>query len=304
VKDDLTEDYLSGIFDVLAKNTSVESLSISFSQDISLNLKDPNSLRFIEKNSTLKTLNFSSLAFETIEMTILNDALMKNNSITSLDLSHSNFCGPFEFLKNGTLKKFEFISIWNHYLSIDENEFLQNLKSSNSLTHLDLSSRLFVGVEIDKKKIQALIEVLESHQSITSLTMNYILNIEFQKLLNNPKLEELSLDGSATFFDGIIVALNSNLTIKRLNLSNTQFNSKMDWDNFKLTNKSLQTFKMSGNKFDFSKNFNLFKELLNIPSLEEFCIKFNKIGKIGVEYLSDFLRHNSTLLKLEINGNL
>jgi hypothetical protein len=89
-----------------------------------------------------------------------------------------------------------------------------------------------------------------------------------------------------------------------LNLSNSEFYSKLDSNEFKIINKSLQTFNMSGNKFDFSENFNLFKELLNIPSLEEFCIKFNKIGKIGVDYLSDFLTHNSTLLKLEFNGNL
>jgi hypothetical protein len=61
------------------------------------------------------------------------------------------------------------------------------LKSSNSLTLLDLSSRPFDGVKVDNEKIKALIEVLENHQSITSITMNNIQKIEFQKLLNNPK---------------------------------------------------------------------------------------------------------------------
>jgi hypothetical protein len=108
---------------VAQTNASVESLSISFSRDISLNLKDPNSLRFIEKNSTLKTLNFSSLTFKINEMSILNDVL-KNNTINSLVLSQSNFCGPFEFLKNGILEKLDFSSIWSIYPLIKESEFL------------------------------------------------------------------------------------------------------------------------------------------------------------------------------------
>jgi hypothetical protein len=304
VIDSLTKDYLSQIFNALATNTSVECLNVSFSQEISLNLKDSNSLRFIEKNSTLKTLNLSSITFQINEMTILNETLMKNNSITSLDLSQSNFCGPFDFFQNGTLKKFEFRSIWENYNSIKDVEFLQNLKSSDSLIDLDFSSNLFETINVDKEKFEALLEVLEGHRSITNLTMNYIRKTGLQRLLKNPKLEKLTLEGIVSLIDDFFMALNSNVTLKHLNISYSSFNPTIDWNEIKITNQSLQKFEMTGNNFNFSKNFNLFKELLKIPLLEEFCVKFNKIGKNGVEYLSDFLKYNSTILKLEFNGNL
>jgi hypothetical protein len=317
VKDTPFEGYLDEIFNSLEINKSVENLSITLSQinAVPLNLEDSNSLKFIEKNSSLKRLNFSSLTFSKIEMNILNEALMGNKSVTTLDLSQSNFSGPFEFLKK--MKSFSFESIWK--LVEDTDNFFQNLRESTSLTHLDLSMRFFDPKQIKDQVMEDFIEIMENHTSIISLVMKNNKMMNFQNLLNNPILEELTLEGSVISFENILIKLNSNKTLKKLNISNNKiinstftwsnsdelfnfFDTKFNWDEFKVTNKTLQKIQMTGNKFNFSKKFNLFKELLNIPSLEEFCIKFNKIGRNSVEYLCDFLKENSTLLKLEFNG--
>jgi hypothetical protein len=302
VKTDLSNNYLDEIFNALATNTSVEYLQLSISK-ISLNLKDPNSLRFIEKNSTLKTLNFSMLIFTISEMNILNETLMKNKSIKTLDLSGSNFTGPFEFLENENLKEFIFQPIWKN-LDQKADEFHEKLKSNHSLTHLDLSMGMFDFMEI-KNQMKDLNEVLENHPSIKSLVMKYIKEINIKQLLKNPIFEELTFQGRKNILislDDIVTGLNSNRTLKCLNITNSTIISSLNLDSLKITNKSLQKIQMTGNQFDFSKNFNLFKELLNIPSLEEFYVRFNKIGRVGVEYLCDFLKFNSTLLKLEFNG--
>jgi Ran GTPase-activating protein (RanGAP) involved in mRNA processing and transport len=46
------------------------------------------------------------------------------------------------------------------------------------------------------------------------------------------------------------------------------------------------------------------KELLAIPSLEEFSIYGNEIGRNGLDFICEFLKNNSTLLKLNISGKI
>jgi hypothetical protein len=59
-------------------------------------------LKFIEKNSTLKELDFSFISFTDQEMKIFNKSLMVNESLTNLDISYSNFVGLYEFLRKIT----------------------------------------------------------------------------------------------------------------------------------------------------------------------------------------------------------
>jgi hypothetical protein len=59
---------------------------------------------------------------------------------------------------------------------------------------------------------------------------------------------------------------------------------------------------MEENDFDFSNNIHLLKELLNIPSLKELNIKQNDLGINGVEFICEYLKRNSNLLKLAFDS--
>jgi hypothetical protein len=118
------------IFDSLSRNQSIEELKVACMDYDRLKLRFP--LDFIEKNTTLKSLDLSNVEkFSGSEKMLLNDALMKNNSLNELNLSFSDFQGPFEFLKKKNLKKFTFLGIW---------------ESSKQKSYKDKS--LWVGIEI------------------------------------------------------------------------------------------------------------------------------------------------------------
>jgi hypothetical protein len=239
------EEYLDNIFDALSVNTSIETFNLR----LGMNLKDSNSLKFIEKNSTLKNLTFEHLKFKNNEMLILNDCLVKNDSIEFLNLSVSNFQGPFEFLKKKNLKIFKYHDIWD---SLDFNEiddFLKNMKSNTSLVDLDLSMSM---KKIERNKINELIEILKDHENIESISMaDYQFEnpepIDFYKLLKNPKLKELKLNGSfgtSKELEKLFFALNENENLTNLHISN--ISNYPDWDHVKLTNKTLKKLIISG----------------------------------------------------------
>jgi hypothetical protein len=145
-----------GILDSFSTNKNIESLKISMENITPWKLNNSNSLRFIEQNSTLKTLSLQYFQFDEIEMKILNDSLMGNNSLKDLDLSFSNFQGPFKFLKNNNLNNFTFMETWSSLESIHFLDFCAHLKSNSSLIHLNLSKIQFFinSFELVHGKIQ------------------------------------------------------------------------------------------------------------------------------------------------------
>jgi hypothetical protein len=240
------------IVDLFSTNKSVEYLQFANSDRFKLNLKDFNSLRFIEKNSTLKTLNLSFIQFNEVEMKVLNESLKMNSTLNSLDFSHSNFEGPFDFLGQNNLKKFSYIGIWNTE-EIYFKRFYQNLKSS-SLQFLDLSmdyEKIFVsGIEIEDVGI--FIDVLSKLETLETLIISKLNeSIDFNKILSNPKLKELHLVSglqSTEAFKKLMNALNNNETLTLLDISKNyhiNFKSVTEWDKIKITNQSLKTLQMS-----------------------------------------------------------
>jgi hypothetical protein len=57
------------------------------------------------------------------------------------------------------------------------------------------------------------------------------------------------------------------------------------------------------NLFDFSDNHEFFKQILNIPSLEDFRIQENLMGRKEIEYLCEFLEENRSLKTLHFDSN-
>jgi hypothetical protein len=289
------DDHLDSIFDAVAVSKSIESLSLKNIKK--LNLEDLNSLKFIETNSTLKSLNFSGVSFSKFEMEMLNDSLKKNDSISILNLSCGNFLGPFGFLEKKNLKEFTFQRICEAFLVMD---FLSHLKNNKSLTTLELSLKYIVN-EI-QQDFDEFFVIMSSHSMIKFLSMDGFDQIGvcgFHKLLKNPNLKELKLIecfSELNQFEMLMNALNDNESLKTLDVS---YNRNMVWKNSKIHNKTLQHFVMEGNGFDFS---NLLQELLNIPSLQQLQISENQLGRKGVEILCNFLETDSSLSKLSISG--
>jgi hypothetical protein len=261
------ESFLDGIFNALAINKCVEELKLVNNTSNGLKLKDSNTLKFIEKNSTLKCLNFSNIQFSEIEMKILNLSLMNNDSLTELDLSYSNFRGPFQFLEKMNLKKFTFLGILES-LKLKDNliygdfgikisynyeqiiGFINHLKSNTSLTNLTLSNG-YCKVEYIRE-FGEMIDYLSSHENIESIFLEEFIEMkeptDYHQLLKNPKLKNLSLPWSiksTDAFENLLNALNENENIQNLNISwNNRIDSQFYFE--KISNKSLQTINMKG----------------------------------------------------------
>jgi hypothetical protein len=308
---------LNLIFNALKVNKSIKEFRIAEYSDIELNLKEVESLQFIQENSSIKSLNFSHIKFKENEIKILNECFMKNKSITNLDLSHSNFKSSFDFLQNNILEILTFTKIWDVLDDEDFNIFFQNLKSNQSLTELDLSFGYGEGNMDSKQKINKFIDFISEEGNIEHLALNYFFHtFDFHKLLKNSKLKTLRLVSSfptenpkpiADLFKG----LNGNTTLLELKISENDMNgSDVNWNEIQITNSSLELINISGkpielnsgNGFDFSKNSNFFKNILNIPSLVDLNIKSNILGKNELKFLCEFLQTNTTLEFLSFSG--
>jgi hypothetical protein len=189
-----------------------------------------------------------------MESNVLNETLCKNNSITALNFSDSTFFGPFDFLQNKNLKSFEYNNIWG-VEGLNIQEFLENLKLSNSLMKLKLDFSYYLPLNIENLKIPELIDILSKLQSIEEIYLNrfnqVIHSFPFQKLLKNSKLKLLELKDSLSTesIDPFFKELSSNDTLKSLNLEKNRLGYlPVQWNKIQLTNKSIEILNISGKK--------------------------------------------------------
>jgi hypothetical protein len=254
------------MLDALSRNCTIEELIFS---NLKIGLHQHFSLQFLETNTTLKSLNLSNVQqFSGEDNMFLNDILMKNNTLTDLNLSYSNFFGPFEFLKKNNLKKFTFFKFWESLKQINPKkinlfglelrfphhknlkDFVQCLKSNSSLIHLSLSKENHE--EEKSKEFGELIDVLSSHKTIEYLSMKNFKklkeSLDFHKLLKNPKLKELELNGSLNSgdsFEKMLKLLNKNTNLTLLDVSGNEMNS-IYFEKFKITNNTIQKINFAG----------------------------------------------------------
>jgi hypothetical protein len=247
--------YFDLIFNALEVNKSLTELILSQYSEGKLNLQSLESLKFIEKNSSIKVLNFSRISFTETESKLLGEYLMRNNSITSLDLSSSNYEGSFGFLQNNILQNFNFRDIWK-ISRIDFKQLFDNLKSNKSLKKMDFS---FGFQKTSNMNIHKFIEIISEHSgNIEDLTLNGISyateSYELHKLLKNPKIQKLSLmksffDESSESFVNFFNSLNENNTLLSLNISENLIKNVIY--NFQLSNSSIEILDISSEEIYF-----------------------------------------------------
>jgi hypothetical protein len=100
---------------------------------------------------------------------------------------------------------------------------------------------------------EELVDTLKEHERIESIWMNKFPNYgptDFYSFLESRKLKELKVKNSFRFesFVNLLEKLNENESLNHLDISrNRYFNYEpTDWNEFKITNKTLQTFNMNG----------------------------------------------------------
>jgi hypothetical protein len=236
--------YLDVIFDAIKINQSVKEFQISKNPNFKLNLKNLESLRFIEVNSTITMLNLNWIVFTEEEIYILGDTLKKNKSITNLDFSRTNYSGSFDFLQNNILKNFSFVDLWN--LTFDFQNFLFNLKSNESLIELDVSYRQFWTygeIEKEMNEIHEFIDTMSGFKgNIYDLKLNYLgwksNTYPIFKLLKNPKIQKLELMSCLSIKSVVdfMEELKSNETLTSLNLSDS---NNLNWDEIQFSNQNI-----------------------------------------------------------------
>jgi hypothetical protein len=293
----------------------VNEIKLTSFSKINLNLESVKSLKFIENNSNIKTLNFSNFKFKDKEIKMLTQCLTENNSITNLNFSFSNFTGPFLFLQKNILKEFSFLNVWKELSESNLDDLLLNLRSNFSLTKLDFSNDKHGKLEFNPK-IQEFIDLMgENNGNVNHLKLNYLYQTkkmyEFNKFLENPNIQELELNRSFSP-ENLIYFLNRNTSLKSLNISDN-FMGTYFKDDIQISNSSIQILNFSGegkfvitllgSNFDFSKNFKSLKSILSISTLIELDIRDNKLGENGLKYLCEFLQDNKTLNVLSFSGN-
>jgi hypothetical protein len=313
------EGYFDLIFNALKINKSIIEFGIEYHDGFKLNLKSEETLRFVESNSSIKELNFSFLSFSEIESQVLGESLMKNTSITKLDFSYSQYGGSFDFFQNNIIKTFFFCDIFQNGMNVDIGNFLKNLKLNQSLTNLDLSFNF--GNAIDSiANMNELVNILGDHKGIIQLSLKNFsrakIIIDFYKLLKNPNIIHLDLNSSFDFtktqeLEGFLNKMNENTTLKTLNLSENLMGSSTILDKIQISQNSIESLCISGEKrnplkkvnwWEFSKNFKFFKRILNIPSLKKLDITSNTLGENGLEYLCQFIKKNMTMEELAFSG--
>jgi hypothetical protein len=316
--------YLDLIFKALDSNIFVKSLNISHFSLIELNLNDSESLRFIEMNSCLENLNLSSINFKEIEIKLIGEYLINNKSITKLNLSNSNYSGSLDFLKNNILKEFSFKEIWkikeqNSYMT-DFQNFFDNFKANKSIKVLNLS----YGFQstICNPIVDDFINIMSEHEgNVEELTLNRMFNsnetLNFHKLLKNKKIKKLELNELFTSktcesMAKFLLNLKDNDNLTSLDLSENDIGESNEaWDKIQISHKGIETLNLSSKQitilkkecnFDFSKNLNFFKCILDLPSLKDLDIEMNILGNVGMNHLCEFLKENGTLKYLTFSS--
>jgi hypothetical protein len=250
------------IFDALRFNQSIKEFTFGLISNSPLHLKNVESLGFIEVNSSIKILDFSFLQFEKQEMECFEESLVKNKSITNLDLSYSNYSGSFQFLQNNILKKFSFAKIWS--TKLDLKNFFENLKLNESLTILDLSfKRHHIGYKSDVgKKYPEIHKFIEMMSNFPGNVEHLILNLmsetkemyDFHKLLKNPKLIKIELKNSFSSetvksLANLLNGLNENNTLLSLDIGDGHISESLaNLEEIQISNKTLEELNLSSFK--------------------------------------------------------
>jgi hypothetical protein len=250
------------IFDALRINKSITNLKLSDFTQITMNLKNPESLQFIEENSTIRVLNLSHVQFLEMEMEILGESLTKNRSVTDLDLSNSNYSSSFNFLNKNFLKKLSFEKICE--LEIDFNNFFENLKFNESLTKLNLSFEKYGLNEDDNSFVHQFIDLMaEFNGNVEELILEYLPqnNYQLEKLLKNQKIRKLDLTGShldnSETILNLFKELNKNDTLIDLDISDIDMREAF-WDELQFQNSTIVSLNFMGNsKISKSKDVEL-----------------------------------------------
>jgi hypothetical protein len=241
--------YLDCILKALSVNKTVESIKFSKEKLIQLNLEDINSLRFIEKNNTIKSLDLSLITFNKSEMKIISDSLKKNHTNTEINFTSSNF-EVFDFLSG--CKKLKTLKFDASFCYFNPLNLIKNLELNESLTSFELDlhklnmNATTLNVEII---LNYLVKVLSNHPNLKHISLEYLNHVYGDiklvgLLFKMQQLEELNLKHCSTInFEELFSNISESLI--KLDLSNN--NMENFTLNQEIKNQSIEYLNLNSN---------------------------------------------------------
>jgi hypothetical protein len=258
------DDFIYLLYNSLSKNKTIESLKITNSKS---DFEDIKFLKFdfLVNNHSLKILDVSNVSFTEYQMISLKDSICKNNSITSLNFSNTNYKEDFDFLSKENLKSFQFLKM-NEEIS---DRFLKGLQINKSLIFLKISC--VFGDKLSSK----VDEVVGNHPSLEEVILKEFKQCDLKLFLKNPNLKSLEFN-----------------SIKMENLNEIDMKSV-----------SIENLNLKGCHIDFTKNFKFLENLFEIPTLNSLNISENELGKECLTFIISKLENNHKIERLTFFGS-
>ena len=287
-------DLIGQLTNVITNNKFITHLTLD--NGASYTLADHGSVIYIaniiEFNRTITRLTVKHFDFsESDGILALANALLKNNTITNLELSYNSIQEDevkkiFNILKiNKTIRQLDLQG--NAIHSHDIEDLADALKSNNTLTHLNLSSNKIHGWGLRWAAAYDLSDALKSNNTLTTLN-----------LADN----DIEADGAKEFAD----ALKKNNTLTELNLER---NNILDKGAFELAdalkeNNTLTELNLKNNKIKDDGVAALADALESNNTLRALNLEYNRFGDTGFSRLAEALSKNNTITNLSVRHTL
>jgi hypothetical protein len=233
---------LSMFYDALSHNKNIEHLKIANNTHLPTESNNVEYFNFDCLPKNLKSLDISNIEFTKYQMESLLMGLERNDSITSLDFSFSNFSN-FSFLRKMKLKSFKYNM--KNYTSMEGNslespgKYLINHRTIEEITLMDGSFDLQSMLKNPKLKSLKFNKIREKdlkinlknvnleHLSLDGCKIDFTKNFKFlENLFNLPCLKSLNISGNELGIDGakfIISMLENNHKLERLTVSGNNY---------------------------------------------------------------------------------
>ena len=286
-------DLIGQLTNVITNNKFITHLTLD--NGASYTLADHGSVIYIaniiEFNRTITRLTVKHFDFsESDGILALANALLKNNTITNLELSYNSIQEYevkkiFNILKiNKTIRQLDLQG--NAIHSHDIEDLADALKSNNTLTHLNLSSNKIHGWGLRWSAAYYLSDALKSNNTLTTLN-----------LADN----DIEADGAKEFAD----ALKENNTLRELNLERNNILDKgvIELADALKENNTLTELNLENNKIKDDGVIALADALESNSALTALNLEYNQFGDTGFSRLAEALSKNNTITNLSVKDN-
>eukprot|EP01080_Neovahlkampfia_damariscottae_P008137 gene8137-12598_t len=290
----------------LCLNESIINYELNYSNDITLT----SNFNFIKENKNIKILKLECIKLSKYVINYINNSMKYNNYIEEYIISNSNY-NQFSFLEEN--KKIKKLYMNNMSLN-NENIILNLMKSINKNKNIITLSLDRTLMNQSNNIIIQFLNLISKNESIKTLIISgapFIKNRNINEisniLINHSTITKLDCNSSLRSISclDLLDSLNKNNTLKSINLYGSSIGKKESkkFSNLKIKNNTIEEIILDEMNGSFKKDC-FISQLLNIKSLKKLYLRKNYFDKIGIRYLSNYLKYsNDTKLEYLVIGN-